>query len=178
MKSKTLKCQQCNKSFTKPQTEYRRSERIGRKHFCSSSCSSKYTQANRPRPRPNVTCALCSVRFYLAKSKLLNSKSGLFFCCRTHKDQAQRIGGIKAIHPSHYGDSISDYRLLAFRNFSNECAECGYDKHKEVLCVHHIDHDRTNNSLDNLIILCPTCHVELHYLNGTGFWRKRNALED
>ncbi len=28
--------------------------------------------------------------------------------------------------------------------------------------VHHIDHDRDNNNLDNLILLCRDCHIKRH----------------
>jgi hypothetical protein len=52
---------------------------------------------------------------------------------------------------------------------------CGYDKHPEVLEVNHKDIDRTNNSVENLEILCPTCHEEFHFLTVTGKWRLRKG---
>lgn len=51
----------------------------------------------------NVSCAQCGVLFHKTPSKQKKSRSGLFFCCRECKDKAQRIGGIKAIRPAHYG---------------------------------------------------------------------------
>ena len=30
-----------------------------------------------------------------------------------------------------------------------------------MLEVHHIDENRANNELDNLIVLCPICHRKL-----------------
>jgi hypothetical protein len=30
------------------------------------------------------------------------------------------------------------------------------------LNVHHIDQDRTNNSINNLAVLCPSCHTHRH----------------
>ena len=38
------------------------------------------------------------------------------------------------------------------------CKLCGYDKHIEILEVHHLDRDSGNNSDDNLCVLCPNCH--------------------
>jgi len=35
------------------------------------------------------------------------------------------------------------------------CAECGS---KENLCIHHIDYDKSNCDMDNLITLCRNCH--------------------
>jgi 5-methylcytosine-specific restriction endonuclease McrA len=105
----------------------------------------------------------------------VNSKSGLFFCCRKHKDEAQRLGGIKEIQPSHYGtaSSISSYRERALRELPNECKNCGYKTYPEILEVNHIDCDRSNNDITNLEILCPTCHSEYHFTTRTGCWSKR-----
>ena len=55
-------------------------------------------------------------------------------------------------------ENTGNYRRVAFNNYEHICAVCKYDKDSRLLQVHHIDNDRNNNSLDNLIILCPTCH--------------------
>jgi hypothetical protein len=49
------------------------------------------------------------------------------------------------------------YRKLAFANYPARCVYCGYGI-PEVLEVAHLDCNRTNCGLDNLAILCPTCH--------------------
>lgn len=118
-----------------------------------------------------MTCAYCSVVFSKTTRSLARSKSGLYFCCMTHKVLAQRIGGIKAIQPSHYGTGDSGYREIAFAAFPHKCNRCPYDKVQAVLHVHHKDRDRKNCSLDNLEILCANCHAEEHYLASDGqFW--------
>lgn len=101
----------------------------------------------------------------------------MYFCCRKHKDQAQRIGGIKAIQPPHYGETLADYRALAFRAYPHECSSCGYSKHPEILEVNHKDCDRKNNSLKNLEILCPNCHAEFHFLTKTAYWSPKKQVE-
>lgn len=43
----------------------------------------------------------------------------------------------------------------------NKCEICGiseWNKLPLVCQLHHIDGDSTNNSLENLQILCPNCH--------------------
>ena len=48
------------------------------------------------------------------------------------------------------------------------CQCCGCDvvtgkpTKTDTACVHHIDGDKTNNSLSNLILLCNQCHLSLH----------------
>jgi 5-methylcytosine-specific restriction endonuclease McrA len=100
--------------------------------------------------------------------KNANSKSGLRFCCKAHKDQAQRIGGIEAIQPAHYRGKTqsTDYRQFAFQHLPYQCNRCQYAD-KRILVVHHKDRDRTNNNLSNLEILCPNCHAIEHWFPNT-----------
>lgn len=158
MKKIIKQCLYCEQDF---KTEQRYVDR-GHGKFCSLKCSANYQAEHKPKPKPNVECAYCSKKFYLNASSQKKSKSGLFFCSRTHKNAAQRIGGIKEIQPSHYGTSVTDYRGLALRELPNQCNRCGYNKFSQALQVHHIDENRDNNELSNLEILCPTCHWEHH----------------
>ena len=112
-------------------------------------------------------CAYCGKEFYISKSRLNKSKSGLHFCCREHKDLAQRIDSgnrFNSMRPAHYGTS-SEYRTLAFRSYPHKCKVCGWNEDERILEVHHIDGNRENNNIDNLCILCPTCHrkITLNY---------------
>lgn len=134
----------------------------GEAKYCSRSCASYGFYKNKPKPKPNVECAWCNKLFYKTASRIKASKSGLFFCCREHKDLAQRIDGIKAIHPKNYSNGKSIYRDKAFRNKKAKCEKCGYERHKQCLQVHHIDHNRDNNDISNLQILCLVCHAEHH----------------
>lgn len=44
------------------------------------------------------------------------------------------------------------------------------------LLIHHIDHDRKNNDISNLIVLCKKCHQEHHTKRDpkTGKYLKQN----
>lgn len=110
-------------------------------------------------------CAYCGQKFLRAPSKVV-AKSGLQFCCREHKDLAQRIASGKQfdeMRPNHYGsiDSGTGYRTIALRTYPHKCAICGWDEDEDILQVHHIDENRRNAKPENLIILCPTCHWKL-----------------
>lgn len=56
------------------------------------------------------------------------------------------------------------------RSEMKECDICKYNKHPEILVRHHINRDRTNNLIENIQVLCPNCHDEVHFLEHTGKW--------
>lgn len=155
-------CNTCQNSFTAREADLKR----GYAKYCSKSCFGKRPTKKYVVHDLNTECAYCKKQFYLRPSQLKKSKSGLYFCCREHKDKAQRLeNNLPILQPGHYGNGNHSrtYRGLAFRNFPAKCNRCGYDKYVGVLQVHHKDRDRTNNTLDNLEILCPNCHHEDHF---------------
>lgn len=91
----------------------------------------------------------------------------MYFCCQEHFIQAAKEGTnseqFKALipRPSVNSNGFSSYRKQALRYYPNECAICGYSEEVDILEVHHIDENRQNNNLENLIILCPNCHKKL-----------------
>lgn len=160
-------CDYCHNDYTAETRYLNRNQGI----YCSMTCSAKGNALKRTTTRePNLQCAWCDQPFYRTLSGQRSSRSGLFFCCREHKDIAQRIGGLEEIQPGHYRNGEKRYRALAFRSYPNECASCGYRKYPEILEVNHKDCDRSNNAVDNLEILCRNCHAEFHYLTRTGCW--------
>lgn len=63
-------------------------------------------------------------------------------------------------------DKVQSQRSLKLRLVAERgrvCERCGYDK-IEILQVHHLDHNHSNNELANLALICPNCHYEEHYL--------------
>jgi hypothetical protein len=52
---------------------------------------------------------------------------------------------------------IPNYRRLAFEAYAPICVHCGFGI-EPVLEVAHLDGSARNCALDNLAILCPTCH--------------------
>jgi hypothetical protein len=56
-----------------------------------------------------------------------------------------------------------DYRRLAFARYVPLCAHCGFGI-SAVLEVAHLDGNRQNNDIANLVILCPNCH-KMHDLD-------------
>jgi hypothetical protein len=54
----------------------------------------------------------------------------------------------------------TQYRTALVSALGGKCEECGT---KESLEIHHIDRDRSNNSYENLELLCFDCHKREHY---------------
>jgi hypothetical protein len=141
-------CKCCKKSFLTRVDQ--------RRKYCSVECSRKGR-----KKQVDLTCGFCDKKFQRQKSKV-KSKSGFYFCSRDCKDKAQKLGGIEAIMPDHYGTAkISDYRNL-FESHELVCSRCGYDEFESSVDIHHIDENRENNDKKNLIPLCVCCHRALH----------------
>lgn len=156
-----LECTECKGKFWKDKRTY---VNVKNKNniVCSIGCRSKrYENA-----KIECECSYCDKKYKItpSKAKKYNSnKSGLNFCSRSCKDNAQRISSnIPAIQPSHYGKVAKSYRVIAFRHNPKICMSCKYDEFPDILEVHHIDFDRSNNKLSNLSILCPICHSKIH----------------
>lgn len=87
-----------------------------------------------------------------------------------HKDQKTCSTGCynslyrKGKDSPNYVHGLSTYRNLAIKHYGHVCQLCGYS---EIVVVHHKDRDRSNNSLNNLMVLCPNCHAKEHWLPTT-----------
>jgi hypothetical protein len=140
-------CRVCGRTKWVPKHQLERTK------TCSVECRRQY------KPRHiAVQCATCTKEFTRPQSKA-QSKSGLHFCSRACKEQAQKLGGRIEIQPSHYNSNIA-YRVKARRAYPPICTQCGFVASKKMLDIDHIDGDRSNNALDNLQVLCVWCHAE------------------
>lgn len=146
------KCEQCGKKFD----AVLKNIRIGKARFCCMSC---FRESQ--KKQVDMVCSNCGKKFTRAKARLNCSRHGIYFCSRECKDIGQRIGGISKIQPPHYGNGKRNYRDIAFRAYKEKCLVCGYNDDPRILEVHHIDNNRENNKLENLIVLCPICHRKI-----------------
>lgn len=149
-------CNTCESKYRKQ----KRFEGSTQEHYCSKTC---YTKQN--NNHVTLICAHCGIEFSRKASYVNNSKSGLYFCCREHKDIGQTY--IKDIQPDHYGTGSGEYsyRDKAFREYGKVCSRCGYNN-SLALEVHHKDKNRKNNDISNLEVLCANCHTIEHKLRG------------
>lgn len=149
-------CKYCENSFLK-------AERFINKvpHYC---CREHFSLDH--RTRKVVECSYCGKEFEKRLSSFIKSKSGFCFCSRKCQSEAQKIGsGFHKMYPSHYGtgNGKHGYRKKAIDYYNGRCENCGYDEYEECLQVHHIDRNRENNEIENLIVLCANCHSLLTF---------------
>ena len=74
-------------------------------------------------------------------------------------------GRSKILGPARYGDDWGAIRILIYKRDNYTCQECGLKMTKET-GAHHIHHIipfliSFDNSLSNLITLCPSCHRKI-----------------
>lgn len=123
----TMISRQCDHCQARYAAEVRYLKR-GQGLYCSRSCSSKSAQERRAKTqRPNVSCAVCSVPFYTKPSRIVKSKSGLFFCSKEHQDEAYRAGIVKP-GPVATGKSVSRCKCgVPYGGTRGMCRRCYRD---------------------------------------------------
>lgn len=132
---------------------------------CSRTCAGQVKQILKPQ-----VCLYCNKRFRPTSHTTQ-------FCSRQCADlnHSKKMTGVDNPNYQH-GGYIGDFkklRKIVLNRDSFICVGCN-TKEKKLstkdgtvrtnLCVHHIDHDRSNNILCNLITLCRQCHVAHHQI--------------
>src|SRR6478736_9659036 len=111
-----------------------------------------------------LNCKTCGIEVNKLPSQLKRSKTGNVYCsksCSNTKNNSLFKSGEN--HPN-YKSGIGSYRNKKLKSGEIKCEKCGFDK-ECALEVHHIDHNRKNNNIENLILLCANCHKIEHCKN-------------
>ena len=135
-------CKQCGKIFWVRKCYTKRGQGI----FCSTSCGTTYRNTvNNPTRDPEVRLKI-SVNHYDVSGKNNPMYGRRGWTAPSYKDGRSVI----------LGDL---WRKLALINKPQRCEICGNkpDK-KRKLHVNHKDGNRKNNNLDNLQVVCSSCH--------------------
>lgn len=143
-----LTCDQCGTEFQRTAREHKRNvDRHGEdvKTFCSRTCYDTHRYLN---PVKKVSekgdCLVCG-------TKLKGKQTA--YCSKTcyHKRVARDV---------EYSGNWSSLKKKVKERDGTGCVHCGQKRRR--MDVHHIDHDATNNTLENLVLLCQKCHSHYH----------------
>lgn len=180
-RNRKFNCKNC-KNFYTPKCH----KKIGTTEFCSVECRRYYFC----HTKISKKCIFCKEKF---ECTLLQSKraltcsqkcydkyrySTIIGVCKTCKKDVKRrtisirkhgifcskscFGIYKTYitEPKSYQDKKLRYNI--FNNIKIKCEKCSISN-INILTVHHIDHKKTNNNINNLMMLCYNCHYEIHH---------------
>lgn len=103
-------------------------------------------------------CQCCNKNFIFRGREKTKAYKNAKFCSRSCANNRQSVWDNKIQNGESEGKWIR-YREVAFKHHGKKCIVCKFDK---IIQVHHIDHNRNNNSKENLVPLCPNHHMMIH----------------
>lgn len=148
-----VKCARCGKVFyAKPNWL-----KIGWGKYCSRNCVFEKQKLGKL-----VNCFVCNKEVYKSPKALKRSKSGNFFCTKSCQTIWRNGVFVGPNHGNWKGGEKSYRDVLLRAKVSQVCGRCKIHDTR-ILAVHHLDRNRQNNKVDNLIWLCHNCHYLIHH---------------
>ena len=145
-------CLYCGCGFSVPQHRDKTAK------FCCKTCHGVWVSENKST---FMDCEVCGKNYRRANSHMCFDKKTCSLKCRgiafrTESPTSKDYPAVK--------------KWMKRRDMIKSCNRCNYKEVPDILVVHHIDRDRTNNDLNNLEILCPNCHAIEHYSENKKGW--------
>lgn len=144
LKYEIYNCKECGKEFERQKSLNKDKEKL----YCSKKCYHNDLRKRGKEKRKFVKCSNCDKEFekflvYVKRNRIHH------YCSKKCYYEYRK----KCV------DYSSKYRSVALKIYEHKCGNCGWTNGiDDCLDVHHIDENRHNNNVENLIILCPTCH--------------------
>lgn len=154
MPTNNVKCKICNKGF------YAKPNWIKNGHgkYCSMACKRESQKNGKV-----VKCFECGEETYKRGRALALSKSGKFFCGKSCQTIWRNQAFKGSLHGNWKGGEHVQYRKILSKNKIKPVCKVCKTEDDRVLCVHHIDRNRKNNDISNLVWVCRNCHYLVHY---------------
>ncbi len=144
----TLTCCNCGCEFTRKSSSIPKSGRV----FCSVVCNGISN-----RKRIISKCIVCNKLVERSISRMFRYLNKKTFCSKNCEGVWQSENQLYENAPG-YKSGISVYRKLALSQYGAKCQSCGYCQDIRLIEVHHKNGDRSNNTIENLSVLCFWCH--------------------
>ena len=133
------KCEVCQKEFEHI------SSRCNTAKYCSRAC---YYKSNYKKGSIEHECFHCHKKFWDSPSKKRK------YCSKACVNKESK----KTFQPNY----TTVRKAMLNRDMIKECEKCGYNAVTSILGVHHKDGNKRNNTITNLVVLCPNCHSLEH----------------
>lgn len=148
-----VKCLICLKEF------YAKPFFIKRGHakYCSQKCMHLGSRTGK-----FVKCHSCGKEVYKTKKALRLSKSKNYFCTKSCQTKWRNSVFIGPLH-ANWRNGKHSYRSVMLRYKVPKVCKLCKTEDVRVLAVHHIDRNRKNSSISNLMWLCHNCHFLIHH---------------
>jgi hypothetical protein len=124
--------------------------------YCSNAC--QYIGQIRGNFIP---CCICSKEIWKTPAQIKHSQSKKFFCSKSCQTLWRNQLYIGERHSNWVNDMHAYQSIIRRSGILERCNHCRLTD-KRVLIVHHIDRNRTNNNVNNLMWLCRNCHYLIH----------------
>ncbi len=127
--------------------------------YCSHSCAAKINRRKREcNPNQSEKCCLCCKKPLTKRQKIYCRNA-----CQRKYEYDTFICAWLAGEQHQCGSVSQKIRRYLFEKHNHKCARCGWGELNPVtgkppLEVEHIDGNSSNNTPENLILLCPNCH--------------------
>ncbi len=148
-----VNCAFCKKYFHAKPSWLKR----GWSKYCSRRCLNSGQKKGKEFP-----CLTCGKLTYKIPRDIRRSKNKIYFCtkrCNTLWRNKLYVGE----KHGNWIDGQNAYRnILERHDPTKKCNRCHLTD-KRVLIVHHLDKNRTNNNVSNLVWLCCNCHFLIHH---------------
>ena len=132
-------------------------ELVGKQQkYCSVRCTSEGTHA-----KYKHVCGVCGKEFIgYRNAKFCSPSCSSKYGASLYVEKW--LKGELKINPNvSFPLSIRKYLL---EKYNNKCQQCGFEGYNKltgnsILQIHHSDGDSSNNSVENIQLLCPNCHA-------------------
>ena len=140
-------CHHCNIEFISKRTPTKSQK------FCSHRCA-----ANDKINKIDRTCAECKSVFQVTPYRIKSGKNRGTYCSRKCLLINWNRNSIK-------NQKAGSYRRNAWKIYGKFCHDCNITDER-ILVIHHIDGNRKNGNLSNLVPVCHNCHAIRHWKMG------------
>ena len=145
-----IACKECS-------TNFKTRSGVTASEFCSRACFHKHNT----KEKIPIICKNCGETAYFPPAVAKHRENCSRKCKyeRLSRENSERFNG-KPVKDIKDRRQESVYAQIALEKLPNHCVGCQRDDVNFE--VHHLDGNRKNNILDNLAIMCLSCHRKLH----------------